>query len=182
MSSFLNVPQIEFLFCCFFHSDFLRAEILKISLIAKLSVCFLFSSFFSFWFSSFFQSKLGSIIWFFSVWCWSHCAFYNHTRTLLALTSGDCVPTKPLTHSPLCFAREVVSHRVFSCLGGPHLNLRNCRHVFLIQVQTKTPLRTYMEWAYMQGTCPCLTGWCWWTPSELWTFYFCSERKMTSKT
>ena len=41
MSSFLNVLQIKFLFCFFFHEDFPRAESLKFSLIATLSCRFM---------------------------------------------------------------------------------------------------------------------------------------------
>ena len=67
---------------------------------------------------------------------------------------------KPLT-SNQCSARKVALHRDFPCLGGPHLNLKNYLHATLIQLfQTKTPLMTYLQRTYMQGTCPCLTNWC----------------------
>ena len=46
MSSFLNGLQIKFLFCCFFMQTFPGPKCLKISIIAKLSVCLWFSSFF----------------------------------------------------------------------------------------------------------------------------------------
>ena len=39
MSSFLNGLEIKFLFCCFFMQTFPGPKCLKISLIAKLSVC-----------------------------------------------------------------------------------------------------------------------------------------------
>ena len=110
MSSFLNGLQIKFLFCCFFMQTFPGPKCLKISVIAKLSVCL--------WFSSFFQvvgarANLGAS---------SGASHFDagptvHSITILALRwlwrRVTLRSNWAITCSLLCFASEVVSHRVF---------------------------------------------------------------------